>query len=292
MKISKIVIPAAGFGTRLLPQTKAMPKEMLPIVDKPVIQYIVEEAVDANIKDIIIVTGWHKRAIEDHFDEPYELLKRLEEWKKEDLFEKVKGISELANFIYIRQKGPYGNAIPVKCAEPVLNKEPFFVSWGDNFVDAKISATKQMLKAFEQYDGQILCGIETHNEEDYSKRAFIKGKQVKDNVWKVERLIEKPGKDNLPSHVAVVSSYILTEKIFPVLDKLKPGKGGEYYLADAIDILARRSNVYAVVIKDGIYFDTGSKLGYAKTFVEYALKHPEIGKVFKYYLKSMTKRLD
>jgi UTP--glucose-1-phosphate uridylyltransferase len=288
MKIKKVVIPAAGFGTRFLPQTKAMPKEMLPIVDKPVIQYVVEEAVAAGIEDIIIVTGYTKRTIEDHFDSPNaELVRNLELGKKYHLLEEVKRISEMANFIYIRQKGPYGNATPIKSAQHIVGDEPFLVLWGDDFVWAKPPRAKQMIEAFNQYEATILCGIKTNKEEDADRYAFVKGKNLGDGVWKVERLIEKPGKDRVPSNLAVVSGYILTPEIFPILASQKPGKGGEYYLPEAIDILAKKHPVYAIEIKNGKYYDTGNKLEYLKTVVEFALTHEGVNGEFRQFLKTL-----
>mgnify|MGYP003730893901 FL=1 len=288
MKIKKVVIPAAGFGTRFLPQTKAMPKEMLPIVDKPVIQYVVEEAISAGIEDVIIVTGYAKRSIEDHFDVPSaDLIKNLEMGKKYQLLDEVQKISELANFIYIRQKGPYGNATPIKSAKHVIGNEPFLVLWGDDFVLAKPSRAKQMIDAFYQYEATILCGIKTNKKEDAERYAFVKGKDLGNGVWKVEKLIEKPGVDKTPSNLAIVSGYVLTPNIFPILDSQKPGKGGEYYLPEAIDILAKYHPVYALEIKDGRYYDTGNKLEYMKTVVEIALKHSGINDQFKAFLKSL-----
>ncbi len=285
--ITKVVIPAAGFGTRFLPQTKAMPKEMLPVVDKPVIQYVVEEAVAAGIEDVIIVTGYTKRSIEDHFDTPNaELVKNLELGKKYNLLEEVKNISELANFIYIRQKGPYGNATPVRSAQHLISNEPFLVLWGDDFVWADPPRAKQMIDAFYKYEATILCGIKTNKKEDRDRYAFVKGKNLGDGVWKVEELIEKPG-EKAPSDLAVVSGYVLTPDIFPILNSQKPGRGGEYYLPEAIDILAKRHPVYAIEIKNGKYYDTGNKFEYLKTVVEFALQHKEINGEFRTFLKSL-----
>lgn len=287
-KISKVVIPAAGFGTRFLPQTKAMPKEMLPVVDKPVIQYVVEEAVQSGIEDVIIVTGYSKRAIEDHFDTPNaELVKNLEQGKKFHMLEEVRAISELANFIYIRQKGPYGNATPIKSAKHLLSDEPFLVLWGDDFIWAKPHRAKQMIDAFNQYEATVLCGIRTDKEEDTKRYAYVKGSNLDNGVWKVDRLIEKPGPENVPSNLAIVSGYILTPDIFPILDSQKPGKGGEYYLPEAIDILAQKHPVYAIEIKNGKYYDTGNKFEYMKTVVERALEHAEINGDFRKFLKNL-----
>jgi len=288
MKIKKVVIPAAGFGTRFLPQTKAMPKEMLPIVDKPVIQYVVEEAVSAGIEDVIIVTGYTKRSIEDHFDSPNaDLVKNLEMGKKYNLLEEIKKISEMANFIYIRQKGPYGNATPIKSAKHVIGNEPFLVLWGDDFVLANPSRAKQMIDVFYHYESTILCGIRTKRKEDTTRYAFVKGRDLGNGVWKVEKLIEKPGPEKAPSDLAIVSGYVLTPDIFPILDNQKPGKGGEYYLPEAIDELAKVHPVYALEIKNGKYYDTGNKLEYLKTVVEIGLKHPGINGEFRSFLKNL-----
>ncbi len=287
-KITKVVIPAAGFGTRFLPQTKAMPKEMLPVVDKPVIQYVVEEAVSSGIEDVIIVTGYSKRAIEDHFDTPNaELVKNLLEGKKEKMLAEVKAISDLANFIYIRQKGPYGNATPIKSAKHLLNDGPFLVLWGDDFVWAMPHRAKQMIDAYNKYETTILCGIKTDKPEDADRYAFVKGTEVEDGVWKVEKLIEKPGAGKAPSNLAIVSGYILTPDIFPILDSQKPGRGGEYYLPEAIDLLAQKHPVYAIEIKNGKYYDTGNKFEYMKTVVERALEHPDINGEFRKFLKNL-----
>jgi len=288
MKIRKVVIPAAGFGTRFLPQTKAMPKEMLPIVDKPVIQYVVEEAVSAGIEDVIIVTGYTKRSIEDHFDTPNaDLVKNLEMGKKYQLLEEIKNISEMANFIYIRQKGPYGNATPIKSTKHVIGNEPFLVLWGDDFVLADPPRAKQMIDAFYKYEATILCGIRTKRKEDTTRYAFVKGKDLGNGIWKVEKLIEKPGPDKTPSDLAIVSGYVLTPDIFPILENQKPGKGGEYYLPEAIDELAKLHPVYALEIKNGKYYDTGNKLEYMKTVVEMALRHPGTNDDFKTFLKNL-----
>lgn len=287
-KITKVVIPAAGFGTRFLPQTKALPKEMLPIVDKPVIQYVVEEAVSAGIDDVIIVTGYTKRAIEDHFDIPNaELVNNLKQGNKLKLLEQVRKISELANFIYIRQKGPYGNAAPIKSAQHLIYEEPFLVLWGDDFVYAEPSRAQQLIDAFYRYRTTILCGIKTDKKEDAERYAFVKGEEIEKGVWRVNRLIEKPGFKNIPSNFAIVSGYVLTPDIFPILNVQKPGKGGEYYLPEAIDNLAQHHPVYAIEIKNGKYYDTGNKFEYLKTVVEFSLRHPDINGDFRRYLKSL-----
>ena len=287
-KVTKVVIPAAGFGTRFLPQTKAMPKEMLPIVDKPVIQYVVEEAVMSGIQDIIIVTGANKRAIEDHFDAPDEdLTKNLLQGGKEELLKQVKEISEMANFVYIRQKGPYGNATPIKSAKHLVADEPFLVLWGDDFVLSTPPRAKQMIDAFYKYEATILCCVRTNKPEDTKRYAYVKGTNLGNGVYKVEQLIEKPGIGKAPSDLAIVSGYLLTPDIFPILDSQKPGRGGEYYLPEAIDILAKKHPVYAIEIKDARYYDTGNKFEYMKTVVEMALKHPDINGEFREFLKGV-----
>jgi len=288
-KITKVIIPAAGFGTRFLPQTKAMPKEMLPVVDKPVIQYVVEEAVNSGIEDVIIVTGYTKRSIEDHFDSPNaELVNNLELGKKYELLKQVKAISELANFIYIRQKGPYGNATPIRSAQHVIGDEPFLVLWGDDFVWAKPPRAKQLIDAYTKLNGTILCGFRTNKKEDATRYAFVKGKNLGKGIWQVERLIEKPGPEKAPSNLAIVSGYVLTPDIFPILNDQKPGKGGEYYLPEAIDILAQNKPVYALEIQNGKYYDTGNKFEYLKTVVEFALQHEETNGDFRQFLKSLS----
>lgn len=287
-KVRKAVIPAAGFGTRFLPQTKAMPKEMLPIVDKPVIQYVVEEVVEAGIEDVIIVTGANKRAIEDHFDSPtVELSQWLEMGGKEEELAELRRISEMANFIYIRQKGPYGNATPIKSARHLLNGEAFLAFWGDEFTVASPSRAKQMLKAFDEYGATILGGIRLSNESDFKRYGYVEGKEVGKGIWQVKRVIEKPGKNRAPSDLAIVANYLLTPDILPILETQKAGTGGEYYLPEAIDILAKRKPVYALEIKDAHYFDTGSKLEYMKTITEFALKHPDVNGPFRDFLKTL-----
>lgn len=286
-KVRKAVIPAAGFGTRFLPQTKAMPKEMLPIVDKPIIQYVVEEAVASGIEEIIIVTGWHKRAVEDHFDYPFELEKRLAEWGKEKELAEVRRIASLANFTYIRQKGPYGNATPVICSEKIIGNEPFLVLWGDDFIYAQPPRAKQLIDVYNYYKGSVLSCIRTNKKEDTLRYGFVGGDFVEENVIQVDKLIEKPGPEKAPSNIATVSGYLLTPTIFPILRKLKPGRGGELWLLEAIENLIKVEPVYACIIKNGKYYDTGNKLEYLKTVVEFGLRHKEVGKKFRKYLKSL-----
>ena len=288
-KITKVVIPAAGFGTRFLPQTKAMPKEMLPIVDKPVIQYVAEEAVESGIEDIIIVTGYVKRAIEDHFDVPNaELIKNLEVAGKEELLKHVMRISELANFIYIRQKGAYGNGTPVLSAEPAIDNEPFAVLWGDEFIHSTPPRLSQMIKVYEKYGGIVISGVRIEKKEDLKRYGIADIEQVEGNVFKINEIVEKPDPDSAPSNLATHGAYILPPEIFEALRSLDPGKGGEIWLVDAINKLKNEGvPVYAVEIEGGKYYDTGNKLEYMKTVVELGLKHPDISEDFKKFLKEL-----
>ena len=288
-KVTKVVIPAAGFGTRFLPQTKAMPKEMLPVVDKPVIQYVVEEAVGSGIENVIIITGSNKRAIEDHFDLPNEdLVKNLREGKKDHLLKDVERIAEMANFIYIRQKGLYGNGTPVLTAEPVIEDEPFAVLWGDEFIYSKPPRLAQMLKVHEQYGGIVISGVKIEKKDDLKRYGIAELDHVKDNVYKIKRIVEKPEPHEAPSNIATHGGYILPPEIFGALKRLKPGKGGEIWLVDAINLLQKEGvPVYTIVIKEGTYYDTGNKFEYLKTVVEFALHHKEINCDFKNFLKSL-----
>lgn len=293
-KIRKAVIPAAGFGTRFLPQTKAMPKEMLPIVDKPVIQYVVEELVDAGIKDIIMVTGYHKRSIEDHFDAPStELVNILKQGgeKKRPLLEEAERIGNLANFVYVRQKGPYGNGTPLLNVRHLIGKEPFIYMWSDDFIEAKPSRTKQLLAAYKKYGCSLLSSIRATKDEDYDRYGFGGGKLLEDGIMDLSSIIEKPGKKNAPSDLANVSGFIFTPDIFNYLDEALENleDGAELYYNDALKLMLKDNRrVLAVEIKGGKYYDTGNKLEYLKTVVEFALRHPEIKDKFREYLKDLT----
>ncbi|MGA2967791.1 MAG: UTP--glucose-1-phosphate uridylyltransferase [Candidatus Levyibacteriota bacterium] len=288
-KIRKVVIPAAGFGTRFLPQTKAMPKEMLPIVDKPVIQYVVEEAVDSGIEDVIIITGSAKRAIEDHFDLPNsELIKNLEESGKQEIAKEITRIGDMANFIYIRQKGPYGNATPVLTAEPAIEDEPFAVLWGDEFIYAKPPRLKQMMEVHQKYGGIVVSGVRIDKKEDLNRYGIADITPVENNIYKINYIVEKPEPDKAPSNLATHGGYIFPPEIFDALRGLKPGKGGEVWLIDAINRLKEQGvPVYTVEIRDAKYYDTGNKLEYMKTVVELGLKHPDINGEFKQFLKDL-----
>jgi len=288
-KIRKAIIPAAGFGTRFLPQTKAMPKEMLPIVDKPVIQYVVEEAVASGITDIIIVTGALKRAIEDHFDAPNaDLIKNLEAGNKLKLLEEINKISEMANFIYIRQKGKYGNGTPVLSAEAAIEDEFFAVLWGDEFIYSDPPRLSQMLEVHEKYGGAVISAVRIKNKLDLKRYGIAQVSPVASNVFKIEKIVEKPNPDQAPSNLATHGAYILPPQIFDILRKQEPGTGGEIYLPEAIDALIKTGfPVYACEIENGRYYDTGNKLEYLKTVVEFALQHKDLNGEFRDYIKSL-----
>jgi len=292
-KITKAVIPAAGFGTRFLPQTKAMPKEMLPIVDKPIIQYIVEELVDAGIKDIIIVTGYHKRTIEDHFDYPnLDLVENLKMGgeKKRPMLEEVEKIANMANFVYVRPKGPYENGTPLLNVRSIIGDEPFIYTWSDDFIVAKPSRFKQLIAAYEKYGYSCLSGVKATKDEDYVRYGFVGGKELEPGVIDANVIIEKPGKENAPSDLATVSGFIFTPDIFDYLDKVLENlqEGKEFYYNDALKLMLEDGkHVLGVEIADGKYYDTGDKIEYLKTVVEFALKHPDLNGKFREYLKSL-----
>ncbi len=293
-KVTKAVIPAAGFGTRFLPQTKAMPKEMLPIVDKPVIQYVVEELVEAGIQDIFIVTGYHKRGIEDHFDAPnLDLIENLKMGgeKKKHLLEEVEKISNMANFVYVRQKGPYGNGTPLLNVKHLIGDEPFIYTWSDDFIKAEPNRFKQLISAYEKYGASCLASLRATKDEDYDRYGNSGGKFVEDGIMDVENIIEKPGKENAVSDLMNVSGYLFTPDIFDYLDtalkNLNPGD--ELYYNDALKLMLEDGKkVLAVEIKNGKYYDTGNKMEYLKTVVEFALARADVGGQFREYLKSLN----
>lgn len=293
-KIRKAVIPAAGFGTRFLPQTKAMPKEMLPIVDKPIIQYIVEELVDAGIEDIIIVTGYHKRSIEDHFDRPsLELIEnlRMGGLKKLPLLEEIERVSDMANFVYVRQKGPYGNGTPLLNVRHLIGDEPFVYTFSDDFIKADgKSRFKQLIEVYEEFRCSVLACIKAGKEEDYDRYGFAGGKTLRNGLIDTDELVEKPGRKNAPSNLATVSGFIFTPDIFEYLDKALENlnEGDELYYNDALKLmLSDKKRILACEIKNGKYYDTGNKLEYLKTVVEFGLEHPELNLAFKTFLKEL-----
>lgn len=290
-KIKKALIPAAGFGTRFLPQTKAMPKEMMPLVDKPIIQRVVEELVEAGIETIVIVTGWNKRSIEDHFDNNFELESKLESSGKMNELEAVRKISDMAEFVYLRQKGPLGNATPILNAKHIMGDDPFMVFWGDDFVDAQPSRASQLTRAFERYGTPIVGGVRVRNENDYKKYAFFAGETVGDGVYRVDKIIEKPGdKNGNLVDLSVVSGFVATKEIYSALEKARSGlKNGQelVYTLGLQEMINMGLPVHAVELRNAVYRDTGNKLEYLKTIVEYGLKHSEFGEEFALYLKNL-----
>lgn len=292
-KVRKAVIAAAGFGSRFLPQTKAMPKEMLPLVDKPIIQYIVEELCEAGIEDIVIVTGYHKRSIEDHFDHiSADLRENLIQGNKLDLLEETKRISEVANFAYIRQKGPYGTGTPVLNAEHLIGDEPFIYTFADDLIKASPSSFRQMIEAYNQTGSSIFSCVTAKDDGDYTKYGFIDGEQTEAGLMKVSRIIEKPGKDNAPSNLASVSGYLLTPEIFEYLHsrKEKLTNEGEFVVVYAMqDMINDGIDMYACEIKNGKFCDTGNKLEYVKTVVDFALDRDDIKDEVLEHLRSKLK---
>ncbi len=286
-KIRKVVIPVAGLGTRFLPATKAQPKEMLPILDKPIIQYIVEEAVRAGITDVILITGATKRAIEDHFDRNENLERFCRQAGKEHYSEMIKKVAEMANFIYIRQKGPYGNGTPVLNAKAVIGDEPFAVVWGDDIWLAKKPHIAQLIEVYEKY-GDPVISVQPTDNEGTKKYGIIEGAKIQKDIYRVDKIIEKPGPEKTKSRVASFGGYIFTPDIFTALEKTPLGKDSELWLVDAIARLLEKRPVYAKVI-DGTYCDTGNKLGWLKTNIEFALHDKQIDKDFKKFLKNKIK---
>jgi UTP--glucose-1-phosphate uridylyltransferase len=293
-KVRKAVIPVAGFGTRFLPATKAQPKEMLPLVDKPIIQYVVEDAVSAGIEDIILVTGWHKRNIEDHFDYPFELEKRLEESGKHEQLEEIRKIANLANFYYVRQKGPMGNATPIWNARHIIGDEPFLVLWGDDVFEASPSRSQQLVSAYEELGGSaILAGIEASQPDDYKRYGYAAGTRTGNGALKIEQLVEKPGKPLENDHTAVVSGLVLGPEFFPAMEEAlrryeEQNTPGELVYVDAINVLLEQNkDCYALEIKDGRYYDCGNKLEYLKAVVEFGLKHEDMKDDFSKFLKTV-----
>ncbi|MCI8496147.1 MAG: UTP--glucose-1-phosphate uridylyltransferase GalU [Lachnospiraceae bacterium] len=290
MNVRKAIIPAAGLGTRFLPATKAQPKEMLPIVDKPTIQYIIEEAVAAGIQDIIVVTGRNKRSIEDHFDRSIELELELEKSGKQEVLAMVKEISEMANIHYIRQKEPRGLGHAILAAQHFIGEEPFAVLLGDDVVVAKQPCLGQMLDVFHEYRTSIL-GVQTVPHEVVDKYGIIAGKQVDDRIYKVNDMVEKPPVEEAPSNIAVLGRYIITPEIFHFLETQDAGKGGEIQLTDALKRLAKEQAMYAYDFK-GSRYDVGSKTGFIQANIEFALRSDELREDMKDYLQRLQDHMD
>ncbi|KAF9124464.1 hypothetical protein BGX30_000926 [Mortierella sp. GBA39] len=281
MKIRKAIIPAAGLGTRFLPATKAMPKEMLPIVDKPTIQYIIEEAVASGIEDIIIVTGKGKRAIEDHFDYSFELEHNLIEKKKWELLNEVRKSSEMADIHYIRQKEPKGLGHAIWCARKFIGDEPFAVLLGDDIVEADVPCLKQMIDIYDTYQSSIV-GVQPVEWDEVSRYGIVDARRVNDRVYQADALIEKPKPADAPSNLAIMGRYILTPDIFQLLEEQTEGVNGEIQLTDALSRLSEQEQILAYHF-DGIRHDVGEKLGFIRTTIHYALQNDELkGDLLKY----------
>ena len=290
MNVRKAIIPAAGLGTRFLPATKAQPKEMLPIVDKPTIQYIIEEAVEAGIQDIIVVTGRNKRSIEDHFDRSIELELELEKSGKQEMLDMVREISDMANIHYIRQKEPRGLGHAILAAQHFIGDEPFAVLLGDDVVVSKQPCLGQMLDVFKEYQTSIL-GVQTVAHEVVDKYGIIAGKQGDERVYKVNDMVEKPAPEEAPSNVAVLGRYIITPEIFRFLETQDAGKGGEIQLTDALKRLAKEQAMYAYDFK-GHRYDVGSKVGFIQANIEFALRREELRAEMEEYLQNLQENLD
>lgn len=284
-KIKKAIIPAAGLGTRFLPATKAMPKEMLPILDKPTIQYIVEEAARAGIEDIIIVTGKHKRAIEDHFDNQKELEMILEEKGKTDLLEKVNYSTELANIFYVRQKEQKGLGHAIYSARQFIGNEPFAVLLGDDIVESTQPAIKQLMDTYEE-TGKSVIGVQEVNENDTHRYGIIDPLGKSGRQYEVNQFVEKPKQGTAPSNLAIMGRYVLTPDIFEYLANQGKGAGGEIQLTDAIERMNKESQVYAYDF-EGERYDVGEKLGFVKTTIEFALKDQEMNEVLTKFIKQL-----
>ena len=286
MKIRKAVFTAAGLGTRLLPATKAQPKEMLPLVDKPIIQYVVEEAVASGIEQIIIVTGRGKRAIEDHFDVAFELEYYLNKKNDTESLHEVRKISDLANTVtYIRQKEPLGIGHAILVTREIVGDEPFAVLFPDDLIDAPIPCLKQMVQVYERYNASVLA-VQRVERSAVSRYGIIAPKRVEERVYQALDLVEKPKVEDAPSNLGIVGRYILTPEIFECLERTQPGAGGEIQITDGLRLLAQMQPIYGYEFQ-GTRYDTGNKLGFLKASVEMALKRPDLGAEFRAYLKTL-----
>lgn len=284
VKIKKAILPVAGLGTRFLPATKAQPKEMLPLVDKPVIQFLVEEAVNSGIEEIIFVTGRHKRAIEDHFDHISELDHVLRKNGKDEVAEQIRSIAELANFVYVRQKEPRGPGDAILAARHLIGDEPFAILYGDDVVMAEPPFLKQMINVFERYEAPVMALREVP-AKDVERWGIAAGKKIGERLWRINDLVEKPSREKAPSRHAIIAKFIVTPDIFPALEK-SPLVKGELFLTDALKTVGAARGLYGYEITEP-YYDCGSKLGFLQAITEYALGHPEVGKDFRRYLKGL-----
>jgi UTP--glucose-1-phosphate uridylyltransferase len=285
MKVRKAVFPAAGLGTRFLPATKASPKEMLPLVDKPLIQYVVEEAVNSGIESILIVTGRDKTPIEDHFDISFEMEHLLKAKNKDEMLKQVRAVSELARIAYTRQKEALGLGHAVYQAKDFVGDEPFAVMLADDIVDAEYPALRQMIDIFEKYDAPVIATMQIEGEA-ISRFGVIDAEEVEPNVYLIKDMVEKPKFEDAPSDLAIIGRYILTPDIFACIENTKPGSGGEIQITDAMKLLLNECPFYAVKLQ-GTRHDAGDKLGFLIATVEFALKREDLGPEFREYLKSL-----
>jgi len=288
LQLRKAIIPAAGLGTRFLPATKAQPKEMLPIVDKPTLQYIIEEAVQSGIEEILIITGRNKKSIEDHFDKSVELELELEAKGKYDLLEEVRKISDMVNIHYIRQKEPRGLGHAILCAKSFIGNEPFAVMLGDDIVDNEKPCLKQMMEVYAQYKTTIL-GVQQIPRGDVSKYGIVDGRLIEDRIYKVRELVEKPSVEEAPSDIAILGRYVITPAIFGILEQTTPGKGGEIQLTDALNVLAQQEAMYAYIF-EGRRYDVGDKQGFLQATVEMALRREDLREEFLAYLQRIIEQ--
>lgn len=293
-KVRKAVIAAAGFGTRFLPQTKAMPKEMLPLVDKPVIQYVVEALAEAGIEDIVIVTGYHKRSIEDHFDYmSADLRENLKNAGKTELFKQTKEISNLADFAYVRQKGPYGNATPIMNVRHLIGDEPFIYTYADDLIVASPNHFAQMIAHYEKTQSCILPCLEVKTDEDYERYGIISGTEIEGGLFKMDTIVEKPGKAQAPSNLASIGGYLLSPEIFSYLEEDFANHDaalGEFQVQPAMQRMVEDGKyLYAMKVQGASYYDTGNKLEYLKTVVEFALKDKVLSQDFRTFLQSKVR---
>lgn len=282
--VKKAIIPAAGLGTRFLPATKSQPKEMLPIVDKPTLQYIIEEAINSGIEEILIVTGRSKKSIEDHFDRSVELELELEQKGKKEMLKMVQDISNMVNIHYIRQKEPKGLGHAIHCAKSFIGNDPFAVLLGDDIVDSEKPCLKQLIDCYNEYKTTVL-GVQEVAKEDTCKYGILDVKHIEDRVYKVKDMVEKPDVDKAPSNIAILGRYIITPAIFDILENQEPGKGGEIQLTDALQTLADQEAIYAYNF-EGRRYDVGDKLGFLEATVDFALKRPELRDEFMDFLRS------
>jgi len=285
-KITKVVIPVAGLGTRFLPATKAQPKEMLPVVDKPVIQYIVEEAVNSGIEDVIFITGQNKRAIEDHFDRNFELEHRLKQNKKIDQLNEVRDITHLANFYYVRQKTPKGDGHAILMAQSLIKNEPVVVLFGDEIIIAKIPVVKQLIKVYEKYQDPVIAVMPVPRSQ-ISRYGIVEGKKIADRIWEVKKLIEKPNPSQTKSNLAIVGKYIVTPETISALGEVPSHRDDEIRLIDGFNKLIKKRPIYAYEF-EGTRYDCGNKLHLLEASITLGLQHPEVGKGLRKFLKQLV----